>query len=496
MKIFFHTLMVSTALLLSFTACSNDKGNYDYISENKLIPVEISVMDSVSVKANSLLSITPTVKNDDKSRYKYTWYTIAKNWPHKCDTLSTKHDLSLNCNLNAGEYTLYYQVKDSLKNIYKYVSAPLTVTATDINSGWYVMKERNGTTDVDYYSMSGTARPNLFTDVMGISPLVGSPVGMAYAPSCYNQEVNNPDGSVTKLYQQSVFHIVSTKDMITLNASDMGVFKRLSEEFYEQPSTFNFQAIAVDGLSTQTLLNNGQMHNLLGFMGGIGKFSFQKEGNFNFYPQIISADYDDYVYDQKSSSMYASDMFSGLVQCTNSKGSTIFSDSSFVMLNFMPRVDYSYMASAYAVFKGGLKNKYYVAAISLFDVYLNPTDPVFTEIPSTCGLLSTDVMAAPRNASVIYFAKDNMLKLFKVATISEEMLKTFDVGEKVTFIKNISGTNADKTTFNDLVVITNSSTGYKVYRFPLVGSAGEINATSSAVMTGTGAASFIMFRQN
>ena len=92
MKKLFHTLMVSSALLLFFTACSNDKGNYDYISENKLMPVEISVMDSVSVKANSLLSITPTIKNDNKSHYKYTWYTIAKNWPHKCDTLSTKHD--------------------------------------------------------------------------------------------------------------------------------------------------------------------------------------------------------------------------------------------------------------------------------------------------------------------------------------------------------------------------------------------------------------------
>ncbi len=494
MKISFHTLIASSAILLSFAACSNDKGNYDYVSENELMPVEIITMDSVSIKANSLLAITPTVKNDDKSRYKYTWYTIAKAWPYKRDTLSTEHDLSLNCNLNVGEYTLYYQVKDSLKDIYKYVSTPLTVTATDINSGWYVMKEQNGTTDVNYYPMTGTIRTNLLADVMGVSPLIGSPVGMVYGASCYNQEVTNQDGSATMLYGQSIFHLVSTKDMLTLNVSDMSVFKKLSEEFYETPSTINFQAIAIDQFRTQSLINNGQMHDLLSG-AGVGKFSYQKSGNFKFFPRIISGQYDNYVYDQNSSSLYDSVMGTEFFQCADFSGSTIFADSSFVMLNFIPRVEGSYKSSAYAVLKGGLKGKYYVAAIGLYSNYLYPA-PTFTEIPSSCGLLSADVMAAPKSASVIYFGKDNVLKIFKPSLVTEETLKTFDSGEKIAFIKNISGTNADKTKFNDLVVITNTSTGYKVYRFPLMGSAGEIDVSSSAVMTGTGAASFIMFRQN
>lgn len=494
MKTLFYTLMAGSLLLLSFTACSNDKGNYDYLSENELIPVEISAIDSVSVKANSLLSITPTVKNDNKLHYKYTWYTIAKVWPYKRDTLSTQHDLSFNCNLSAGEYILYYQVKDSLKNIYKYVSTPLTVTATDINSGWYVMKEENGMTDVDYFPMNnGAVRPNLLVNAVGISPLIGSPVGIVYGSSCYNQELTNSDGSVTMLYNQSIIHIVSTKDMITLNASDMSVFKKLSDEFYETPSNINFQTIAIDPMQTQSLINNGQMHDLLSG-AGVGKFSYQKSGNFKFFPKVISGKYDNYVYDQNSSSMYDS-MFGTFFQCARLSGSTIFADSSFVMLNFMPRVENTYMSSAYAVFRGGLKNKYYVSSIGLYSNYLYP-DPTFSEIPSTCGLLSADVMAAPRSASVIYFAKDNVLRLFKVAYTSEETLKTFDSGEKITFIKNISGTNLDGTTCNDLVVITNSSGGYKVYRFPLVGSAGEIDASSSAVMTGTGAANFIMFRQS
>lgn len=493
MKTLFYTLIASCTLLLSFIACSNDKGNYDYISENELMPVEISALDSVGIKANSLLSITPVVNNDDKTRYKYIWYTIAKVWPYKRDTLSTQHDLSSNCNLAVGEYTLYYQIKDSLKDIYKYISVPLTVTATDINSGWYVMKEQSSTTDVDYYPMNGESRTNLLANVMGISPLSGSSVGMVYGASCYNQEENNPDGSVTMLYNQSMLHLVSTKEMITLNASDMNVFKKLSDEFYELPSTLSFQDIAIDGMNTQTLLNNGQMHDLLPG-AGVGKFGYQKSGEFNFFPKIVSGYYDNYVYDQKSHSLYASDMFSGLIQCSDFSGSTIFADSSFVMLNFMPRVEKSYMGSAYAVFQGGVSNKFYVAAIGLYTTYLYPS-PVFTEIPSESGLLSADVMTAPKSASVIYFGKGNVLNLFKVGSASEETLKTFDSGEKIAFIKNISGTNADKTKFNDLLIITNTSTSYRVYRFPLIGSAGEIDAASTAVMTGNGKASFLMFRQ-
>lgn len=494
MKRLTNILIAGSALLLSITSCYNDKGNYDYLSDSQLMPVEIGALDSVTVKANELLSIVPKVNNDDVSRYKYMWYTIAKSWPYKRDTLSTAHDLSVNCNLEVGSYTLYYQVKDSLKNIYKYTTTPLSVTATDINTGWYVMKEQNTTTDVDYFPMSGVARTNLLTDVMGLKPLDGSPVGMLYGTSCYNHEVTNPDGSTSILYSQSVYQIVSTKDMLSLNANDMSVFKTLSDEFYEAPSAINFQAVEMDALQTQTLVNNGQVHDLLSG-SGVGKFSYQKSGDYKFFPKIVAGYYDDYVYDQNSHTLYASDMFSGMTECTDFMGTNLFADSTFVMLNFMPRVEKNYMGSAYGIFKGGLENKYYICNIGLYSNYLYP-DPELTEIPSAAEILSATVMTAPASASVIYFGKGNLLKMHKVASGTVETLKTFATGETISFIRNISGTNADKTEFNDLVVITNTAAGYNVYRFPLVGSAGEINASSSAAMTGEGAAKYLMFRQN
>ena len=126
MKKIIESIIGSIAFLFILAGCYNDKGNYDYISESELMSVEITAIDSTSTKANDVLTITPKLTNDDTSRYKYYWYTIDQNYPYSRDTLSTKHDLSVTCNLAVGKYTLYYQVKDSVKNIYKSVNAPLS----------------------------------------------------------------------------------------------------------------------------------------------------------------------------------------------------------------------------------------------------------------------------------------------------------------------------------------------------------------------------------
>lgn len=495
MKKLFNILVICYTLLFLVCGCYDDKGNYNYISENELISVNINALDSMSVKAQSVLNITPKLTNDDTSRYKYLWYTLDKNYPHTRDTLSTQHDLSINCNLSVGSYILYFQVKDSLKNIYKSVNAPLTVTATDINTGWYVLKAEDGFTDVDYMSFSGVMKANLLADVMKTKKLRGTPVSMIYIPSNYNHAITNPDGTTTVLYNQSAYHIVTNKDMFTLNANDLTIFKGINDEFYETPSSLNLQGLEQDSYNTQYLINNGHIHYQYGG-SGIGKFNYQMPGAQEFYPTIVCGTTDIYGYDQKSHCVYCTEFGSDFTLCGDRKRTTtFFSDSTFVMLNLLPRVDKSYSVKCYAILKNGLNNKYYIASFGLSGQYYS-SRPTFIEIPATSDLVTSRVMAAPRGASAIYYGVGNKLMMYKVAVGTNDVLKTFDVGENLSFIKNMTGSNLDGTKFNDLVVITNTSDGYKVYRFPLVGSAGEINATSSAVMTGTGAANFIMFRQN
>lgn len=484
--------MVSCLVLLSVSSCSQDEGNYNYISEDELMAVQIGHLKELSVKANSLLAVTPQLNNDDESRYSYLWYTIADSHPYKKDTLSIERNLSVNCNLEVGDYKLYFQVKDEAREIYKSVTTSLKVTASDINKGWYVMKYMNGNTDLDYFALNGEDRSNLLTGVLGSTALIGKPVGMVYLSKSYNHEKKNPDGTTTMLYSQSVYQIVTNKDMITLNANDMSLLKTLDEEFYEKPSEINFQYVAVDNFNQNSLINGKNVH----FLGsGVGKWSYQNVGDFDFFPYILTSWFDTHLYDRKKKLFYNPAYSSYCYPYGMSEDEfTSFKDKE--MLRFFQRSLISdFDVSVYALFKGIADGKYYVSEFSLwFSIYLS--EPVFYELSSTDDLPTADVMTAPLGPSVIYYAKGNLLKVHKVNLGVEEVLKTFGTDEHITYIKNIKGIEADGTDFNDLFVATNSANGYKIYRFPLIGSSGEANTASPAVMTGTGEVNFILFRDN
>jgi hypothetical protein len=489
-----NILIACSILLLTFTSCYDDKGNYDYVTNDQLMSVEIGALDSVSTKANSQLTITPTLKNDDASRYTYCWYTMNKEYPYDVDTLSHQRDLSIVCNLPVGDYTLYYQVKDSVKNIYKSTTAALSVTATDITTGWYVLKTINGGVDFDYYPLKSTVKneTNMLKDVLNLTPLTGTPVSILYVNKAYSHSYTNPDGTTTLLNSQSALHIVTNDDMITLNASDMSVFKTLNEEFYEKPTNINFQSLQKDAYNSQMLINDNHLHTV----GSIGKFGYQEAGGYKFCPDIVCGYYQEAIYDQTSMCMYTMYFGSSPEVLMNFNGSTVFADSTFLMKHMYTRtIATSYKPSLYGIGQNQTSGKYYIVYTGAFSSYLYPT-PVFTEISSTCGLLASSVITVPTGPSVFYYADSNKLMVHKVATGEESTLKTFESNEKITFMKNITGKDGTGTSFNDLVVVTTSSGNYKIYLFPLVGSAGEIDATSAAAMTGTGEASFVMFRNN
>ena len=85
--------------------------------------------------------------------------------------------------------------------------------------------------------------------------------------------------------------------------------------------------------------------------------------------------------------------------------------------------------------------------------------------------------------------------MHKVTTGEDSVVKTFAQGETISFIQNITGTDKAGESFNDIVVITNTSAGYNVYQMPMVGSAGELQTDVAPAYQGEGKASYLMFRQ-
>jgi hypothetical protein len=493
--------IIAGGLILLLSGCYDDKGNYEYISTDELMPVRIEGLseETIIVLANSLLEVKPQLVNDDPDRYTYLWYTIVS---YSKEILSTERDLSVICNLPLGEYTLYYEVRDEERDIYKSVSLPFRVDATDIAGGWYLLKGINGTADVDYFALvEGKDRSNLLEEVVGIDPLAGTPVGMAYAPGGYNHQEETPDGIVTKT--SAVLHIATNRDLISLNAADMTVFKTLEDEFYEKPFTINFQSIGTDEVINNTcyqiIINDNQLHTV---GRGIGKIGYQLSGDYKIHPDILyGGSYTTWFYDQNSFKIYStwgyrSERTSEMPdRMAPEPGEPIvFEKYQLEMIRLLPRTDLNVMSTAYCFCKSGIDGKYYLVSFGcMMDVMFYPS-PTLLELPATSTLpeATNNVMAAPITGSVIYFASGNELRKQMVAAEgTESTVYTFPAGEKITYIKNFK----DGTAFNDLVVATASASGYKIWRFPMVGSAGEIkvdNITPS--MTGTGEIYSILYR--
>ena len=269
----YSRILISTALMtamIGLSGCYDDKGNYDYISEDELISVKIAELSDISVKANELLEVIPELKNNNSRRYDYCWYAMKENYPYNVDTLSYEQDLSIVCNLEVGKYTLYYMISDPVLDIYVNTSFALSVTATDINTGWYIFKEEGDYSDIDYISLANESKNNLFKNILNIDPPYGKPVGLDYVPNNYNHEKENADGTVTLLQSQSVIHVVTEHDFISLNANDMSVFKTLDDQFYEKPAEIEFQNVNSDMYGSQVIIANNNLHTVGSAIGKLG----------------------------------------------------------------------------------------------------------------------------------------------------------------------------------------------------------------------------------
>lgn len=493
-------LCLSMALGL-FTSCYEDKGNYDYISEDDAAGVVLGSMEGATVKVNDVLKIVPQMKGGEGDNFTYLWYTLSSGTYNVTkDTLSQERILDVPVNLKEGKYTLYYQVTNQSNGVFRSVEAPLTVTASDVTSGWYVMKEVSGGTDFDYYSLDGQKTVNDFlTSSLGMEPLKGSPVGMVFLNASYNHEEENTNGTTTKETGLSAYHIMSTQDFITLNGSDFSLLKNLEQEFYEAPSHINFSQLFIDssfrdqGLDIDHcyLINNGKLH----AMGSeIGKWGYQGAGDYELYPSLVLGFMVEFAYDMKNQ-MIVNCSTEGTVENAPSLFGgdfTEFKDKDMQVSAVVPHIG-GFSAKFYIVAKSGEDGKYYVADVSTSPPFV--CQAKYYEFAADSPLNHAKIMASPQTASVIYYAIDNKLYMHKVTTGEDCLVKTFAEGENISFIQNFTGTDKNGESFNDMVIVTNTATGYHVYQFPMVGSAGELKTDVSPSMSGTGKASYLMFRQ-
>lgn len=158
MKFMFNRIyvyLIALAIMLTYS-CKKDLGNYNYNSVNEVKQFG-GVNDTTAIYAKQftikpILSFTKD-NGADASRYSYEWAYIGSNGTggSKIFILATTRDLDIKMTLIANSYTFYYGVTDKTTGV-KYRKEFRLKVENEINEGWLLMCDVNGTARLDMLS--------------------------------------------------------------------------------------------------------------------------------------------------------------------------------------------------------------------------------------------------------------------------------------------------------------------------------------------------------
>lgn len=495
MKIAKYFMVLQLLTLLS--GCIEDNGNYVYQDESDVLPIAITGLDkNMSALKGSTLSLTPTIENmDNPDRYTYEWfimeYQAEGTAPQRRD-LQKEKDLNWVVNLDPGQWRLNFEVRDPVLDVYRRFEIILSIKASPLASGWYILEDNDEGTEVDYVTKEGEMYPN----ALGVR-VPGEAVTMVYQSARYNHTITDDNGKVTTITGLSAYHVLTTKDIYTFNGKDLTLLKTYKDLFYTTPDKCDPQSVLFAS-SDLYLMNANKIHYIYGMSPNIGKLSAAVTGLYHLYPLIIPYTRSQVlVFDKDSHSFYnANSMNSTLI----SIGDKEIENQTYSFTN-MPydiqcvgiTTSSGYNGQSYIVMKhtGEDKNTLMrvTAGVSNADIVS------MRDIPAESKMTESNLLAPSFNSDFLYFVFGQSVYSYKNATglsmeEKEQAWLTYPEDEKISVIRTVSVSGK-----NNLAVITTKDGKWKLYLYSLIGeSTPELNLEPVVVYEGEGNAKYLMYR--
>jgi hypothetical protein len=501
-------ITVNVLAVLFFTSCVKDFGNYEYQDPDTALPVSISGVKDTAIMKGEYLVINPEVTiAGDQSNYTYSWYVMpavaAGALPTKTVWSSAKN-LNQQITLAAGQYLLNFAVIDSVRDIYVRREVALNVKASEVGAGWFVLKNIDNETDFDYIKNDGAFYPDVLLTLAepAGSRLKGKALKIDYQPTRYYHQIKDETGKVTQtLTNQSVYHVISDEDIKVFNSKDLKLFKNQEDVFYT-PTVCRPQNIGYSFSANLFFINNGKILAIYGVMANIGKLT-PKAGFYTFHSDmLVHRSGQAMGFDLDSRTFYHVDAYSDMVTFRNGQISTTNMNATLINLLSATEVGQYGVPRGLAVMKNPDKNEFYLVTLdyknsNAYPIAVSESNPdrvAFDTIPAGSKFPTASVKAAPFSGNFAYFAEGNKLSVYRNApglAVRESLLKEFPEDETISYIAHTYKTGS----FNYLAVLTNSSAGWKLYVFNVIGLGNpEFEDTPAFVRQGTGNARFVMYR--
>lgn len=300
MKILRYIIPVMVALLV-FTACYNDDGNYNYLTEEEVgviqfdttgLSTELSTL-SYGLEPNEHINVHVNVKYPHPERLRFRWFYLtltdfqykpvqdgnALVYP-KGDTISYKQVLDWTCNLKPGQYRFYCMAEDSVsgQKAYYAVNQSYTVVSSEENvGGLYLLTERDGNTDIEVYQ----------SDLMLI---YGNECKYQYYSKLKGHTLPGKPrfirGTTTGKTTKDGYLVATDQGLYRLAADGMETINDWNTMFYNTPEKFNPQKSFFTN-NCDFLLNDGKLHVLYANMSNDVKYSDPIAGDYEAAPFLM-----------------------------------------------------------------------------------------------------------------------------------------------------------------------------------------------------------------
>lgn len=475
--------------VLSFLAvgCFEDKGNYDYTELSEVTAGGFP--EGCHAVFGGMLHIDPKVSSSNPDdRFSYLWTLNPKpddlsSVLVKLDTIGTEPVLDYMVEVRRGEYELgLWLTNESNGNATFYKSA-LTVS-TEYSTGFYVLKEMNGATELDVHLPDGKVKRDVIEAMSG-EKWNDKPVSLGMIPIA--SYVDKTTGGYAWTPMVSV---CTENDVKVFNVEDMSVIMDHSTMFYstvpqEKPYYMWHNIFGVAYMSDRGIYFSKQLppsyatSGQYGFPERSGDYKPNKQGVFDgwgyfFFDELnkcfLCMDYNGVIWDSEEGGDYP---------------------------NYIPHkllylgrhyVD-DWTGSGYAIFEDGNDpSKRYLYTLTLSALmFNNPIVNVLT-IPAESGLSSADLYAVnERTANVMHFVKDNKLNMYDLVRNEEFPCnpKGLNRDEEIVYISNrYYYAENEKERFDYLAIGTQTGNKYKLYLYNTLG--GYTDGAPQRILEGEG----------
>lgn len=417
--------MIMGVLLLLVAACTEDKGNYDYVPLNELTLEGMEV--TYQVEKDSAFAITMTITGEAgffEANYDFLWYAWNSLDEESIpDTLSYEKDLDMVMSLPIGEYTLRYVVTEKETGVYYAAEADLSVINSFSKGVVALSRIEGGDSDLTFINSVNTVTKHAYKEANAGVSAGNGPIGIYYLGGTYGTK--------------NVLLISTEEKQMTVEPADFTDYRSLAGWFYIEPEGV-VEAMGTDGLY-EYLIIDGKAYSrtVYSVANPTGMFDYKIAGEYDLAPFVLEGS-SIFFYDKEKHCFYFYPGWTGMIVATSVGSAFNAADTGMDML-----YGQTFEEDMRAVMVDETGKRYMISGLQTaeYDLDLSGYQPMINaqrklEMTQGGAAEAVSFTISSKDPDFLYYAYDNQI-------VCVSMLNGMELG-RTTLDQNI-----DRIEFND-----------------------------------------------